>query len=160
MPDVDRWSTVRLLLTAARLVEHAGNENLASVGLTHAGLIALQVLEADGTMTQTRVAAKVRVQAQTMGKTLARLEENGHVTRVRSQRDSRSLEVGISGLGKTTLDRARELEQNLAPGDKTELKELRDWLVTIIRLLGSSRWGQAGPEPIRKATNDTLSDES
>lgn len=47
----------------------------------------------------TRLAANVRVQAQTMRTTLARLEAQGHVTRVRSQSDRRSLEVEISDLG-------------------------------------------------------------
>jgi MarR family transcriptional regulator, organic hydroperoxide resistance regulator len=82
MPDLNNWPTPRLLSTAARLVEHAWDENLAGAGLTHAGFIALEVLDAQGPMTQARLAGAIRVRAQTIGKTLARLEAHGHVTRV------------------------------------------------------------------------------
>ncbi|HEY8753744.1 MAG TPA: MarR family transcriptional regulator [Arthrobacter sp.] len=154
MPDLNNWPMPRLLSTAARLVEHAWDENLASVGITHAGFFALEVLETGGPMAQARLAAKVRVQAQTIGTTLARLEAHGHVTRVRSQSDRRSLEVKISDLGRTALTRARELDQYLIPGDETGLEELRDRMEGIIRLLGSSRWGEAMPENMRKVTNE------
>ena len=70
----NQWPTNRLLSTAARLVEHAWNENLASLGITHAGVMALDVLRSEGSMTQAQLAHQVRVQAQTMGKTLHRYQ--------------------------------------------------------------------------------------
>ena len=73
----NQWPTNRLLSTAARLVEHAWNEELASLGVTHAGVMALDVLHSKGSMTQAQLAQEVRVQAQTMGKTLHRLEAHG-----------------------------------------------------------------------------------
>ena len=65
MPHLEQWPTGRLLTTAARLVEHAWNERLVSIGVTHAGVIALGVLETQGAMTQANLAQLVRVQAQT-----------------------------------------------------------------------------------------------
>src|SRR4051812_47950378 len=104
MPDLSKWPTPRLLSTAARLVEHAWDEQLASLGLTHAGVIALEVLHAAGRpMVQAQVAVSVRVQAQTMGKTLSRLEAHGHITRVRNQADGRSHQVTVSDLGQAVL---------------------------------------------------------
>ena len=44
----NQWPTNRLLSTAARLVEHAWNESLASLGITHAGVMVLDVLQAEG----------------------------------------------------------------------------------------------------------------
>ena len=76
---MDRWPTGRLLSTAARLVEHSWNEKLGAIGLTHAGVIAMEVLYSNGPMTQAQLAQLVRVQAQTMGKTLSRLEAHGHI---------------------------------------------------------------------------------
>ena len=99
MPDLNDWTTPRLLSTAARLVEHTWNEELAVLRLTHAGVIALEVLDAEGSMVQARLSAKVRVQAQTMGQTLSRLEAHGHITRERSRLDGRSKRVAVSGLG-------------------------------------------------------------
>lgn len=77
MPGSRYWTTPRLLSTAARLVEHAWNEQLAAVGLTHAGVAVLEVLETEGPMAQARLAAEVRVQTQTMGKTLAGWKPTG-----------------------------------------------------------------------------------
>lgn len=58
MPDLNDWTTPRLLSTAARLIEHAWNERLAVLGLTHAGVIVLEVLDTQGSMVQARLSAK------------------------------------------------------------------------------------------------------
>jgi DNA-binding MarR family transcriptional regulator len=145
VPDLNSWPTPRLLSTAARLVEHAWNEKLADLGLTHAGVIALEVLEADGPMAQTLLAARARVQAQTMGKTLSRLEAHGHVVRARSQTDRRAHEVSISELGKAALANARQLERTLTADSDHATEELQELLRGIIRRLGSSRWSLAVP---------------
>jgi MarR family transcriptional regulator, organic hydroperoxide resistance regulator len=158
MPDLQNWPTARLLSTAARLVEHAWNEKLASLGLTHAGVIALEVLDAEGALAQAQLAAKVRVQAQTMGKTLSRLEAHGHITRVRSQSDRRSQLVSISDLGQQALESSRELERNLTPGGDAGADDLRDRLASVIRRLGTTRWGGTVPEPMELAGNEGLSD--
>jgi len=147
VPDLNSWPTPRLLSTAARLVEHAWNEKLADLGLTHAGVIALEVLEGDGPMAQTVLAARARVQAQTMGKTLSRLEAHGHILRTRSQTDRRAQRVSISDLGRTALARAREIERTLAGDTEQTTEELKELLRGIIRRLGNTRWSLAGPPP-------------
>jgi MarR family transcriptional regulator, organic hydroperoxide resistance regulator len=147
VPDLNSWPTPRLLSTAARLVEHAWNEKLADLGLTHAGVIALEVLEADGPMAQTLLAARARVQAQTMGKTLSRLEAHGHIARTRSQADRRAHRVSISELGKSALADARQLERTLTADSEQATEELQELLRGIIRRLGSSRWSLAGQPP-------------
>ncbi len=140
MPDLEQWPTGRLLTTAARLVEHAWNERLVGIGVTHAGVIALGVLADQGAMTQASLAQIVRVQAQTMGKTLSRLEARGHVTRVRNDLDRRSHTVSISPAGRQVLDAAADIERTLVAGGGLVSEELRNHLQRVIRELGAPRW--------------------
>ena len=136
----NQWPTNRLLSTAARLVEHAWNESLAALGLTHAGVMALDVLRTEGSMTQAQLANQVRVQAQTMGKTLHRLEAHGHVTRSRNERDRRSHVVSISLAGERVLADAARLERDLLGEPRESDEQFRRRLVEIISTLGGSRW--------------------
>ncbi|MDO4918539.1 MarR family winged helix-turn-helix transcriptional regulator [Kocuria sp.] len=136
----NQWPTNRLLSTAARLVEHAWNEELASLGVTHAGVMALDVLRSEGSMTQAQLANRVRVQAQTMGKTLHRLEVHGHITRSRNEADRRSHVVSISPAGERVLADASRLEQGLLGGPQDSDEQFRARLVEIISTLGGVRW--------------------
>jgi DNA-binding MarR family transcriptional regulator len=145
MPNLEQWPTGRLLTTAARLVEHAWNERLVDIGVTHAGVIALGVLADQGAMTQAGLAQIVRVQAQTMGKTLSRLESRGHVTRVRNDLDRRSHMVSISPSGRQVLETADDIERTLVAGGGLVSDELRDHLQTVIRELGAPRWNWTAP---------------
>lgn len=139
MPDMDKWPTGRLLSTAARLVEHAWNERLATIGVTHAGIIALDVLESQGPLTQARLASIVRVQAQTMGKTLTRLENHGHIVRVRDIRDRRSQLVSLTDAGRGIFDEAHEMERQLLDRSGLNPEELRANLKIVIASLTEGR---------------------
>ena len=148
MPHLEPWPTGRLLTTAARLVEHAWNERLVSIGVTHAGVIALGVLETQGAMTQANLAQLVRVQAQTMGKTLSRLELRGHILRTRSDIDRRSHAVSITPAGSRVLGEAKDVERTLIAGEGLVSSELRSHLQSVIEDLGAPRWNwEADGEP-------------
>ncbi len=134
----------RLLSTAARLVEHAMDESLASLNLTHAGVIVLEVLAAEGEMTQSRLADRVRVEAQTMGKTVARLEACGHVVRIRSEADRRQQLVSASEQGLLALEKAALLERVLIGGGR-EMTALKAQLSDIVRSAGDKRFRPAAP---------------
>ncbi|WP_144791958.1 MarR family winged helix-turn-helix transcriptional regulator [Kocuria palustris] len=134
------WSTNRLLSTAARLVEHSWNERLAALGVTHAGRMALDVLREHGTLSQARLAQEVRVQAQTMGKTLHRLEAHGHISRSPNLQDRRSHLVSITEAGENMLDEAARLEEGLIHDGALADEQLRRSLAHIISTLGASRW--------------------
>ena len=136
----NQWPTNRLLSTAARLVEHAWNENLASLGITHAGVMALDVLRSEGSMTQAQLAHQVRVQAQTMGKTLHRLEVHGHITRSRNALDRRCHVVSISPAGERVLVDAARLEKGLLGSDRDTDEQFRRKLIDLISTLGGARW--------------------
>ncbi|MCC9196160.1 MarR family winged helix-turn-helix transcriptional regulator [Arthrobacter sp. zg-Y820] len=147
MPDMEHWPTGRLLSTAARLVEHAWNERLVRIGVTHAGVIALGVLDSQGPMTQAHLAQIVRVQAQTMGKTLSRLEAHGHVVRVRNDLDRRSHMVSITPEGVEALREAQDIESTLTDGGDLMSDELRRQLRNVIKELGNPRWQLAVDVP-------------
>jgi len=137
MPDMDHWPTGRLLSTAARLVEHSWNEKLGAIGLTHAGVIAIEVLAAQGPMTQAQLAQYVRVQAQTMGKTLSRLESHGHIARVRSTSDRRSHVVSLTERGKEAVAQAVEMERSVLASASIDPEVLRQELKAVVRELAS-----------------------
>lgn len=149
MPDMERWPTGRLLSTAARLVEHSWNEKLGAIGLTHAGVIAIEVLAANGPMTQAQLAQLVRVQAQTMGKTLSRLESHGHIARVRSSTDRRSHVVSLTDQGREAVAAAVDMERTVLAAASIDPDVLRQELKSVVREL-ASRYSS----PVTKAMVD------
>jgi MarR family transcriptional regulator, organic hydroperoxide resistance regulator len=145
MPDLMNWTVPRLLSTAARLSEHAWNERLAALNLTHAGVIVLEVLNAGGAMSSAQLAKRIRVQGQTMGKTLGRLESHGHVVRERSETDRRSQLVRITEGGLQALEEASCLERLLVSDGDGDSTALNDRLAVIIRSLGDTRFDNGTP---------------
>lgn len=139
MPELNEWSTSRLLTTAARIVEHSWNEKLLSIGITHAGLTTLGVLSREGTMTGVRLAQLVHVQAQTVGRTLDRLEKRGLVTRLRNTADRRSQRITITSAGSKALERAQNIENELMAEDGLASQDLRMRLQTVINELGPNK---------------------
>ncbi|MFJ5955140.1 MarR family winged helix-turn-helix transcriptional regulator [Paenarthrobacter sp. NPDC092416] len=133
MPDMERWPTSRLLSTAARLVEISWNEKLKNIGLTHAGVIAMEVLAAKGSITQAALAEVARVKAQTMGTTLARLEAHGHVSRQRSDSDRRSHMVTLTEAGAAALAEAVKLERDVLAQVAVDTAKLREELRIVVR---------------------------
>lgn len=139
MPDMNSWPTGRLLSTAARLVEHSWNEKLAHAGLTHAGVIALDVLSrAEEPMSQAKIAQRVRVQNQTMGKTLTRLEAWAYIRRQPSPSDRRRQVVSITDLGARVISEAREVDRTVLTHSAADGGNLRKELQAIVHLLASN----------------------
>lgn len=134
MPDLDHWPLARLLSTAARLAEQAWTERLKGLDLTHAGVTALEILAASGPASQAVLAARARVQPQTMGKTLAKLEASGYIGRQRDLGDGRIWQVHISDRGQSALMGARVLQQQAVEANiSMPAKTLDPMLAAIIR---------------------------
>jgi DNA-binding MarR family transcriptional regulator len=129
--DANTWSTHQLLSMAARLVERRQDRALAALGLTHAAVIALQCV-ADGPLNQERLAALIKVQSQSLGKVLARLESGGLVTRSRSPLDRRSIDVAITDAGLRALEAARQAERDALPPGISRRRTLHDELARVI----------------------------
>ena len=132
------WPTGRLLSTAARLVEHAWVEALEQLGLTHAGLIVLHVLDA-GSLSQTELAKSARVEVQTMSRTLERLEREGYIAREKHPADGRRHVVTRTPSGEAAWGSARTLEADLFPSI-ADNAAMRAALLEIIRATAADRW--------------------
>ncbi|WP_104181558.1 MarR family winged helix-turn-helix transcriptional regulator [Arthrobacter sp. B0490] len=139
MSELEEWSTSRLLTTAARLVDHAWNERLLDIGITHAGYTTLAVLSRQGTMTGAKLALAVHVQAQTIGKTIEKLERQGFISRIRDSIDRRSQRITIAPAGVEALAKAEDIERTLMMGEGLESHELRNLLRGIIGELAPQR---------------------
>lgn len=141
MPELSNWSINRLLSTAARMLEYSWNDQLKSLGLTHAGVTALGVIAREGMISQVKVASLVGVQAQTMGKTLARLEAHGHVFRTRNTIDRRSYLLGITEEGRRVLAEAENIDRRLASAGELSNPQFRQMLIQIIETLNEKHGG-------------------
>lgn len=132
------WPTGRLLSTAARLVEHAWADALETQGLTHAGLIVLHLLDS-GALSQKDLAARARVQTQTMSRTIERLEREGFVRRQPDATDRRRQLVTRTDTGRAVWERTRSLEAQIFPS-LADSNALRETLLVIIGASSGERW--------------------
>jgi DNA-binding MarR family transcriptional regulator len=130
--DTSHWSTSRLLSTAARLNENRDNERLRSIGVTHSGVTILKVLAAAGSMSQVKLAQIVRVQAQTVGKALERLEARNLVMRSKSEADRRVTFVSLTPAGLGILDKVQQGEGVPLGGEGYVEEDLRTALINVI----------------------------
>ena len=133
----EEWSLGRLLSTAARLVEHDWNVWLAERGITHAGLVALDALDA-GPLTQRQLAAVGRVEEQTMGRVIHRLERTGHVERRRDPADRRRRVVSLTDSGRAVVLRVRrsDVAERLVAAHLADPVAFREELVRIVDAAG------------------------
>ena len=140
----ETWPTGRLLSTAARLAEHAWDAHLARWGLNHASFAVLWMLAA-GPASQRELAHRAQVEDQTMSRTLDGLVRHGYALRERSPTDRRRLVVTLTERGERACREAGDAEvaERLVAGAVApeDLATLRAHLVTVVRHLGSARWG-------------------
>lgn len=124
------WPLGRLLSAASRSVERAWAEALESRGLTHAGLIVLHFVEL-GFRSQTDLARMAQVEAQTMSRTVDRLEREGLVIREPDRDDRRRHVVAITPRGRSAFEAVRGLEDEVFPA-VDDPASLRAALIQIV----------------------------
>lgn len=144
MSDIDLWTTERLLTTAARLTENAWNERLLALGITHAAFITLRAIEAYGPLSQVELAEQLHVTAQTVGRTLVRLQQQGLVSRQSSASDRRASVVSLTNLGASRLSDAERHESEFMLDLHRASPELRPLLQSLINDLVAPRHDRAG----------------
>jgi DNA-binding MarR family transcriptional regulator len=144
MSDTDLWTTERLLTTAARLTENAWNERLLAIGITHAAFITLRAIEGNGPLSQVELAEQLHVTAQTVGRTLVRLQQQGLVSRQSSESDRRASVVSITELGRSRLREAERHEREFTLDLQRASPELRRLLMKLIDDLLPPRSQSAG----------------
>lgn len=130
--DPDARSSYRLITLAARLIQRRQDDALAHLGLTRAAVIALEGLTG-GPLNQEQLAEEVRVQSQTLGRVLTRLEAAGLITRTRQASDRRQLKVELTESGAAAVEAARQAEVNAYPNDSDiSWKALREELTKFV----------------------------
>ncbi|HEY8281488.1 MAG TPA: MarR family winged helix-turn-helix transcriptional regulator [Leifsonia sp.] len=130
----ENWPLGRLLGAASRSVERAWSRALERRGLTHAGLIVLHFLEA-GYSSQGDLARLARVEAQTMSRTVDRLEREGLVERTPDPRDRRRHVLTITAAGRQAFAAVSGLEDEVFPA-VDDPDGLRAALVQIVAAAG------------------------
>ncbi|MEV4988941.1 MULTISPECIES: MarR family winged helix-turn-helix transcriptional regulator [Micrococcaceae] len=137
--DPDARSSYRLITLAARLIQRRQDDALAPLGLTRAAVIALEGLTG-GPLNQEQLADAIRVQSQTLGRVLTRLEGTGLITRTRHASDRRQLKVELTDAGVAAVEAARQAEVNAYPDDPDiGWKELREELTKFVRAVPLNR---------------------
>ncbi|WP_171059491.1 MarR family winged helix-turn-helix transcriptional regulator [Arthrobacter crystallopoietes] len=155
MADLHNQSTARLLSTAARLTEYRFNEELNDLGLSHTVLTVLAELYRFGPASQNDLARNLRIQPQTLGATLRRMESNGLLLRNPRANDRRVMDVLLSPGGARLLHKAREAENRLTNEILPDQHRLRISLLELIDSLSVKRWpGQKAPAAGRGTAAD------
>ena len=130
--DPDARSSYRLITLAARLIQRRQDDALVHLGLTRAAVIALEGLTG-GPLNQEQLADAVRVQSQTLGRVLTRLEGAGLISRTRHASDRRQLKVELTDSGKAAVEAAQQAEVNAYPHDSdVAWKVLREELTKFV----------------------------
>lgn len=124
----EQWPLGRLLSAAARAVEREWDERLRAVGLTHAALVAIDILLRTGPTGADTLARTARVQPQTMSRTLERAERDGLVERTSHPEDRRRRVVSVTAEGHRAWETAQHIEREVLPEDV----ELRRRLTALL----------------------------
>jgi DNA-binding MarR family transcriptional regulator len=111
-------------------------ERMESLGLTPRMWGALNVLEAEGAITQHALGKSVGIDPSSMVSTIDELEERGLVERRRHPSDRRAYALHVTTKGRQTLTRGRELAKQaqadlLEPLDEEERAQLHDLLLRV-----------------------------
>lgn len=83
----------------------------------------LRALEQNDGMTQKELAERLGIRPQSLTDALVRLEQQGAITRTRSERDKREQQVRITELGREQSRRVSELHQKAAQMVLGDLEE-------------------------------------
>lgn len=109
----------------------------------------LATLRDNEAVTQSELAAVLKMQLPNLVKILSRMEDAGTIRRKRSARDKRAVELSLSAAGRKRADEAGRLgvtfnAQTLAPLDK---QERTAFLQMLARLVEGYRRARSGSEP-------------
>jgi DNA-binding MarR family transcriptional regulator len=135
-------NTGYLLSRTGRHAQKRFSERLEPLGLTPRVWGAMNVLAAEGEITQQALGACVGMDPSSMVATIDELESKGYVERRRHPSDRRAHALHLTELGRETLARARRVargagEELLAPLDEQERLQLHELLLRLTQAAGS-----------------------
>ncbi|MGW2825049.1 MarR family winged helix-turn-helix transcriptional regulator [Streptomyces sp. NPDC001443] len=107
---------------------------LKDLGLTYPQYLVMLVLWERGDLPVKKLGSFLRLDSGTLSPLLKRLEAAGLVTRERSARDERSVEVRLTGAGLALREQALQVPQRIAAATGFGLDEIRDLHERLDRL--------------------------
>ncbi|WP_217143109.1 MarR family winged helix-turn-helix transcriptional regulator [Streptomyces sp. AC627_RSS907] len=107
---------------------------LKDLGLTYPQYLVMLVLWEHGELPVKKLGEHLRLDSGTLSPLLKRLEAAGLVTRERSARDERSVEVRLTGQGTALRGRAVEVPRRIAAATGFDLAEIEDLRTRLDRL--------------------------
>jgi DNA-binding MarR family transcriptional regulator len=112
-------------------------EYFSSVGITPAEHSSLITIRDNPSVTQSEVANALRIQLPNLVKILLKLETNGLITRKRSNKDKRAVELNLTSTGQKATAQASKMEdafnqQILSPFSKSEQKQFLRMLSMLV----------------------------
>ncbi|WP_254878974.1 MarR family winged helix-turn-helix transcriptional regulator [Streptomyces sp. NA04227] len=126
------------LHAAARAFNGVYRVLLKDLGLTYPQYLVMLVLWEQGELPVKRLGEELRLDSGTLSPLLKRLESGGLVTRERSARDERSVEIRLTEEGEALRERALLVPRTIAEAtgfDMGEMRELRGSLDRLITAL-------------------------
>lgn len=115
----------------------------SETGMTYPKFVILMALDRDGPMSVSDLSFRAGVEANTLSPLLKKMAEFGAITRVRSERDERRVEVAMTKMGRDVLERARDI---IAQGFK-DLQIDPDRMLEVMTFLGEVRMKVEDAEP-------------
>lgn len=119
------------LVTAARNVVSIYRPVLEPLGLTHPQYLVMLALWESSPRSLSELADELAMEPATLSPLVKRLAAQGRVTRVRSEKDERLLEIGLTAEGRRLRQRALAVPEQIMARvgmDAAELAALRDGL--------------------------------
>lgn len=120
---------LRSLRRITRAIDLYSRQLSEQAGLTGPQLICLRILSQHGEMQPTRLAREMALSPATITGIVDRLTARKMITRVRSKKDRRVVELAITPAGKQALERAPSLLQDRFARRLTELPEENQLLI-------------------------------
>ena len=116
------------IYSASRLMTKAYKPFLEKMGLTYTQYLVLMVLWEEDKLSVNKIAEKLMLNTNTLSPLLKRLEKIEILSRTRSNKDERSVEVQLTAKGKQLKSEARPIPEKLLSTLLTENIELDDVL--------------------------------
>jgi len=129
------------LYAASRLVTREYQPFLDKLGITYPQYLVLLVLWESDRQSVNEISQKLILNTNTITPLLKRMESQGLISRIRSEKDERKVEIALTQKGKQLEDEASTIPTQLADGlmnstmNKEELIDLRTKLHLLIDFL-------------------------
>ncbi len=129
------------LYAASRLVTREYQPFLDKLGITYPQYLVLLVLWESDRQSVNEISQKLILNTNTITPLLKRMESQGLISRIRSEKDERKVEIALTQKGKQLEDEASTIPTQLADGlmnstmNKEELLDLKSKLHQLISFL-------------------------